>query len=312
MVTFRITRSVRIFAATVTAILAVSSCEKYEGEYAAKKKIAAVHVEKSGWYTSYNDATGNLERIEYRDTKYKSEDWTWEKRNLLSITRMHQDGSTDGRETFTYSGGKLTVRENRTAGVKTTFTYEDDKIRAIECYIDGQMYSTSEITHTGDKISRIKTDVFSMGRAKDQAGNDMKLALAPYFNYTARKGNPPQDPIYTETLVVKWSADNIASVESYNGDRINCIWHYTYDSKENPLFNFWTKEELAATTLPTFGSRNNIVSSTMLMNGETRERYDFEYQYDGKYPIVKIRHDSNTPDSQYPREETVMTEYTYK
>ena len=151
-----------------------------------------------------------------------------------------------------------------------------------------------------------------MGSSNGKSHRSISPPLAPYFNYSTRKDNSTQSPIYSEKLVLNWNGDNIASVESYNGERINCIWHYTYDSKENPLFNFWTKEALAATTLPSFGSKNNIVSSTMVADGIDIETYSFQYQYDGKYPVKEIRYDSNTPNSQYPREESVSTEYTYK
>lgn len=312
-----ILRNTMFTAILATALLSFQGCSKSEGQYSAKEKITAVYRQSAGWYTSYNETTGNLERIEYNDPRYECEEWLWEKGKLTAITLKNADGSSDGRETYSYSGGNLTVRENRSAGVRTTYSYVGDKLCAIECYIDGQKYSSSQITHEGDKIVTIATTVYRLGEYRGKFRRDEHLTLAPWLNSELQKHGTTNirksdNSIYSETLTLHWDGDNISKVESHTGSQLNCYWLYTYDTGDNPLYNFWTKQDLTMAALPRFGSRNNLVSARMVASDGEKESLSFQYQYNGKYPIRETRIISSQPDAQYPSEETVTTEYIYK
>jgi len=295
-------------------LLTVVGCRKNEGTYSASKKILAVYTQVSGWYTSL-DETGTSVRIEYSDSRYMSEDWDWSNRKLTAITNYDRDGVSRGRETFSYAGGNLTAKENRTYSVRTEFSYDDGKLINIKWYVDGFLYSSSDVSHSGNKIDAISTTVYRMDKGGEW------LALAPYAESCLKNGTPMPacktagEAIYREKIHINWTGDNITQVES-NDDNGNLLsrWQFSYDMKKNPLCNFWTKQELGAFVLPLFGSKNNVLTAKMLVGygGNNMEEYSYSYFYEGDFPTRRVRVDRNSPNAQYPREEIVTTEYIYK
>ena len=241
----------------------------------------------------------------------------------------------------------ITARENIQEGLRSTFKYKENRLTDIDCYLDGFLYSSSSITHTGDKISAITTSIYrlqaSSGAAAPQCGLDAlnagltrnlrisksgistfhiphsALSFAPYAAHCVRSGGvvptgtqkSAGDVIYTEALAITWDGDNIKEVTSTAGDGTECRWSYSYDSKSNPYCNFWTKEGIEADLLAMMGSRNNVLSSLMYRNGVLVEEYSYSYRYDGAYPVCVVRTDNNTSDAAYLRQEIITTEYNY-
>ena len=302
-------------AIIAASLIVAVSCSKSEGTYASSKKIDCIRTETTGWYTSTNEDTDTPQRIDYVEPTFTQEEWQWEKRKLTAINLYDRDGSNLGKVSFTYSGGNLTIKENRSAGLKTVFAYNGDRLNSIKWYMDGRLYSSSEVEHDGKKIGAIKTTIYRMDKCGEW------LVLAPYAEHLSKKGamlpagKQEKDALYRENLHLTWTGDNITEVasEDQDGNQL-CLWQFTYDTKKNPLCNFWTKQELGAFVLPLFGSKNNVTSAKMTSerNNDTALEYTYSYVYDGNYPSKQTRTDRNTPNSRYQREETITTEYIYK
>lgn len=303
---------------TIALCLLLASCEKGEGVYSTKKKIVEVYSQTSGWFMSYNTESGEWEKETYDDPRYRCEEWTWDHRRLESIKYSEKNGSTSGTDRFTYSGGLVSEKANSSRSHRTVYTYNGKELTKIQWYVDHTLLATTDLKHTDGHITEAYTEYYSTakGAFKQEALPSEVLTFAPYTAYLSetaadRKASGPEE-IFNEKVVIEWANDDIImKVRSYYGDDIKAEWSFSYDSKKNPLKNFWVKEQISATSIPLYGCPNNVTEYSMVSGGETVETCSFSYTYDGDYPTKRVC-EKTTQDRPFGTGETITTEYIYK
>lgn len=308
----------RLLLATVLIALLFTGCEKAEGVYSAKKKIAEVYTTRTGTYMSQNEETGAWENVDYAEPRYKSEEWTWDRGKLYSIKYTLRDGYSAGTDAFSYDGALLVEKHNRDNSSETVFSYLGKELQTIEFYLDGSLYSSTFLKHKDGKIVDATTHFYSMKKHLDPRCLEGALLFAPYTAYRLAnsKDAPPdavQEELLSERIAIEWTDDNITSVTSYYDGKAQGWWSYTYDDKKNPMRNFWAKSELSCVSVPLYGSVNNILSAKMVYVGETLESYSYSYEYQGSdYPTTSTCTMQKKQGNLYLVKETTTTEYIYK
>ena len=295
-------------AAACVAMLMFTACKKSEGVYASKKKIACIYTAKEGWYTNLDPNDSTFSKKYYQTSKYKSENWEWEKRKPSRITYYNPDGIKSGEEQFTYKSGKVVMKTDRTNSSKAEFTYNDKMLESVHWYVDGAVYAISKFTHDGKQMREIKTSVFSMNTGK--SGCCPLLSKA----YDRKNKADAAGIVYSERLVITWETDNISHIECYDDDSETPIatWTFTYDTKSNPLRNFWTKREYYGSILPHLGSMNNLLNEKIVTRDGKEYNYTYQYKYDGDYPTECVRSHNEGEEGNYPRQEVVTMTYNYE
>lgn len=308
------TANFRLLLAGMLIALFFTSCEKAEGIYSAKKKIAEVYTTRTGTYMSQNEETGAWENVDYAEPRYKSEEWSWDRGKLYSIKYTLCDGYSAGTDAFSYDGALLVEKHNRDNSSKTVFSYLGKELQTIEFYLDGSLYSSTFLKHKDGKIVDATTTFYAMKKRLDQRCLQGALLFAPYTAYKLAKApDAVQNELLSERIAIEWTGDNITSVTSYYDDKAQGWWSYTYDDKKNPMRNFWSKSELSCVSVPLYGSENNVLSTKLVYCGETLESYDCRYEYqDSGYPATCTCTMQKKQGNLYPVKETTTTEYIYK
>lgn len=310
------TAKFRLLLVPALIALLVAGCEKAEGLYSAKKKIAEVYITRTGTYMSQNEETGAWEDVDYAEPRYKSEEWTWDRSKLYSIKYAFRDGYSAGTDAFTYDGGLLVEKQNRANSSKTVFSYQGKELQTIEFYMDGSLYSSTYLKHKDGKIVEATTTFYSMKKHVAPRSLEGVLLFAPYTAYrlsNAKAADASQDELLSERIEIEWTGDNITAITSYYDGKAQGWWSFTYDNKKNPMRNFWAKSELSCVSVPLYGSENNLITAKMVYVGETLESYSYSYDYQGSdYPATCTCTMQKKQGNLYPVEETTTTEYIYK
>ena len=311
------TAKCHILIPALIACLLLAGCEKGEGVYLAKKKVVEVYKECSGNYVSWNEESGEWGQIEYSEPRYMSEQWEWNRKKLQSIKYFFRDGGSAGTDVFKYDDGLVIVRQNRTNSSVMEFVHEGKELQRIEWYLDEELYSMTTLKHKDGKIVEATTTFYNMSKSAECLVSAEQLMFAPYTSYRLAHGEKHakaagQDEIFSERISIEWFEDNGMSVTSYYDGIERANWTYRYDTKKNPLQNFWTKSEVSGSTIPLYGSENNVISCTMSEDWKLAEDCNYEYTYDGDYPAKVCCTKYDHRDARFSTMEKTITEYIYK
>ena len=307
----------RILIPVLMASLLLAGCEKGEGVYSAKKKIAEVYKECSGHYMSWSEENGEWEKTEYTEPRYMCEQWEWNRSKLQSIKYFFRDGEAAATDVFTYDDGLVVEKRDHSNSCRTTFAYTGKELQTIMFYMDGLLYSSTRLTHKDGKIVEAATTFYNMSKSDVSRIPQEALMFAPYTAHRLASGEviekaAGQEELFSERVTIEWSEDDIMSVTSYYDGLERAGWNYRYDTKKNPLRNFWTKSEVNGSTIPLYGSESNVTNCTMTEDWKTAEDYSYEYTYDGDYPAKVICTKYDRRDARFSNMEKTTTEYIYK
>ena len=271
-----------IFLLIVTTILAfgVNSCQKdKDGIYNPKDKISKVHAEGK-WYED-GELYLNISKQVYQT-------WNWKKNKLESIVMQN------GTLTYTYQGKQVS---KISAGVASmNFHYDGADLTEIELqnisysmwikvlerdadrHITKLRYEvpTIEIKSFEEyktNFSEIK-DLINLGFSNQMADIlDKNLERQYKTHQTKGTSNVDFTFIYTGDNVTKITVNQDGTTENY---------HYTYDNKTNPYYQFHSRytEQAGIRPSPLGFSKNNILSYYAASNPNFI--YKNTYTYDGE------------------------------
>lgn len=318
-----------LFAVMAFALLAgVSSCKKeMEGKYAPKEKIQSVYQE----YAMYYDG-----EIENQETKFKSEEWVWEKDRLDRIIYFDQqtyevgEGEEPERnyeqlyvQLFSYdSDGRLTKSEILGfVNMVATCEYDGKELTKMTVMEDGEMVVTYQFNHDGKRITSFDLtlgDVFEDMDEKvakqlervcplrfvlsAEPATQVMAATKSYAKRATKMGSKANTVL---RFNMEWNGDNVSRVTaSYMGATMQ--YAFNYDTKNNPFYNLFevvnTVENGFMPYMPL--SKNNVtaIAETLSEDGDTEtETIQYSYTYNSDdYPTSR-REEEDYGSSRYER-----------
>lgn len=253
-----------LFVALVVSVLLFPSCHK-EGQYLPKKKITKIE----------HTATNGLHEIE---------EWVWNGQLLSSVTVKLGSGEIINEMTFKYDSDK------RVESIRAD--YQDFVENYVFTY-DGKDLVKISRQEVGDA----KVDIFTF---KKVDGNVVEITLSPVAAKSFSSVNllrfilpskvadqiKPTDAKVTTTYKLTWVGNNVTQLEAL-ADGVSVMkTTWSYDKMINPFNGLYTSEFL--TSQEELYSANNIIEETTVfkvMGIERTIHNNFEYKYDGKYPI---------------------------
>lgn len=276
-------KKVSLFTMALAVACIFAACTK-DGVYNPKEKISEVYISESSAYTYGGTTTSNS------TPKYMSEKWTWNGKQLTSISYYNTDGAIESTTTFSYDGKQLS--EIKLGNNVSKLTYDGSKLSKIESFNGNELLSTATVTHDGKKIVKIEFENYDSDKAcKDAKAmafkqTVMKFIMPVYTENTAEMLNTISTKGTDKyTMEFEWSGKNISKVTMKDAEGSNTIT-YSYDEMKNPYKGFFYFIENPAE----YGSQNNVVSETFsyVEDGQTENyTYNYTYEYDGKWPETK-------------------------
>ncbi|MBQ6047403.1 MAG: hypothetical protein IJL38_07300 [Bacteroidales bacterium] len=284
-----------IFQFSILAVaLLLAGCSKQEGVYEPKNKIAAVYTSTTT-EEYYNDGEDLSHRNEVAE--YKAEAWQWDGERVKTIAYYDADGFLSRTLAFSYDEDDRLLR---TEGVESRdyaiYTYTDKHLSAINGYTaDGTLAYTIEVTHDGDKITKVTTTYRDLTKKG-------ALAALPQGMIPAEMRSKKSSDSTVETAELEYNGknvDNILRTDSY-GDRYKT--YYSYDRKDNPLRGFY--ESLGQDF--TACSRNNVIQAQDAYG----RKIEYTYTYSGRKPTQCVAREESR-NGNYRQVTTTTTRWEY-
>lgn len=304
-------KKIFFIAAASMLLLSMTSCNKdKEGVYNPKQKISVIYNQGSSTYYYLRDG----EWVESTDigseTKmYKSQEWTWDGKQLQQIKGYTSEGALSYTQTFTYEKKKLIrvdyVDAENSYSSYATFEYDGKLLTKATAYNGGGEVITCEYTHTDKKITNITYTVYE-DDAKGASVINATKQLA-VLRMTLPQGQISRNIIseqeakmksrkeieFIARLTLTWTGNNITSVtatyDGYTGSETNS---FTYDTKKNPYHLYMDDNSIGYAedgSGLSFLNENNILTARYYHDnnqGGTISR-TYTYTYDkNDYPVV--------------------------
>ena len=249
--------------AVAILVFGINSCQKdKDGIYNPKDKISQVHAE-----AKFYDEDGD---IYFTMPKQVTQTWTWKKNQLQSIAVQN------GTYTYTYDGKQISKIN---AGVSTmTFHYDGVNLTKMEVQntfqsilitilerdadkrITKMRYESSNTLGFFDKsfeeyktnYSEIK-DLINFGFS-NQVADILELNLEKQYKTDQTKR------LYFMNFFFTYTGDNVTKL-TLSEDDYTDTYHYTYDNKPSPFYQFHTRySDILAYPMGLGFSKNNILS----------------------------------------------------
>lgn len=277
------------------------SCNK-EGQFSPKKKISKITCSASSKSEYYDEYDGWVTYDE-SSSNYVSEIWNWNGKQLESIDHFDSDGTLESTEYFVYDGKKLTSI-NWGGAARYDFIYEKGKLSTIELYSGSTRAAIYDITHDGNKISKISVTSFDAKAANAHPLPSWILNL-PQRPQRQNNMNAPKET-YTYEMQFKWAGDNVEQVTYLEAGAKEDIY-FTYDNKLNPMYGLWDVE---GSDVNSILSKNNVTREEYRYDGES-DVYTYSYTYSGNVPSTQTSSYNYSSDD-YRYSSTSTTIYDYK
>lgn len=316
-------------------MLGVSSCNKdQEGVYNPKQKISVIYEQGSNTSESYDGERWT--ETDYSDTKmHKSEEWTWDGKQLQQIKGYTEEGILSYTKSFTYEKKKLTrvdyvdVQYNHNA--YATFEYDGKLLTKSSVYGDGLLYATCEYTHNDKKITNVSYTSYDYDKGGSAINAAKQLAI---LRLTLPQGQVSKNIISEHEAKIKsrkeiegiaritltWTGNNITSVTTtLDGDSGSETNSFSYDNKKNPYHLYMDPEsieEISDESGFMFLNENNILTARYYYDNEgdpnSTVSRTYTYTYDNNdYPVNCTYSYKYSTDS-YRSTYTTSTTYEYQ
>lgn len=300
-----------IAAATAMLLLSMTSCNKdKEGVYNPKQKISVLYEQSSDIWENYDGERWTESDISSYTKLHKSQEWTWDGKQLQQIKGYTSEGALSYTQTFTYEKKKLIrvdyVDAENSYSSYATFEYDGKLLTKATAYNGGGEVITCEYTHTDKKITNITYTVYE-DDAKGASVINATKQLA-VLRMTLPQGQISRNIIseqeakmksrkeieFIARLTLTWTGNNITSVtaiyDGYTGSETNS---FTYDTKKNPYHLYMDENSVYAEDGSglMFLNENNILTARYYYDnqnepGSTTSR-TYTYTYDNNdYPVA--------------------------
>lgn len=308
--------------AAVAIAASFSGCNKMEeGEFNPKQKLVEVYQEtsdnESGTWQSY----GNV----------LTEAYQWNGNVLESISYYDGREVASVVETFQYDeknriiGSTMTENGFVVNTLTTKYVYDDDELEEINIFENGTLISSYEFEHEDGKIVELQVRYVSNKKVActkalqyaDPLRRIMPQQVAKEVNRIMAKAATKGEDGYA--INFEWDGNNVSVLStSFSDGSIKVT--YKYDNKLNPYFGLFTmysiESNMAGSGISLFSKNNPVEMSATTTMDTTIDSYsvNFNYQYEGKYPIsstlespvVSYDYQYNEATGEY---EVVETEY---
>ena len=309
----------KIFYVVMAVCMSLTACNKEEGVFTPKHKIAKMYESYSYHSEIWNSELGYWEYSDETTPKYLSEKWTWNGKNLSSIQLYGEDGSPWFTENFEYENkriSKVTYSSQSEWGLRGhwEFSYDKNGLAKADLYDGNDIYVGVDFTHSKNgKISEVRWTYFEDNLKKESFPLQTSILrlILPSDNQQILKRTEEKMlecvsakgvDIYTQKY--EWDGDNVKRVTDNDGWQVE----YEYDNMTNPLYGLLDNHLFGDGNLFDYViSKNNVVKEQI----GNRNR-DYTYRYDKKLPIVKICVDKNETGSYYRYTDTHTTYYEYE
>ena len=315
--------------ASLVAIAALVGCSKSddngggisisEGTY--PKKI--VNKGSSGnvnYETTYNLQGGKI--LSSTFISYKL-DGTIERKNLISISYegdypkeiTYTESRTNGEnknytETYSFVDGKLKTiikkYDKNHRATTTTYSYHNDG-KLAKVLIESPSYFGLPNGQTEETTSVTETDY-------THTGNVITATEKRYFKDT--QGNKRDGDTSLTTYTYTFENENLIK-KTENSTEYYSTTEYTYDGKNNPLFQNFKKLIDPDYFNDAKNSKNNILTRKITTkynynNSTIVKEYVYEHTYaDNNYPLTEKVFDKTTENGVEKKELDETTEYAY-
>lgn len=220
-----------------------------------------------------------------------------------SITNGEKKNYT---ETYSFVDGKLKTKyDNSDRATTTTYSYHNDgKLAKVLVEKPGKSTLNGQII---EKIYVTETDY-------THTGNVITATEKRYFKDT--QGNKLDGNTSLTTYTYTFENENLIKVTESTTEYYSTT-EYTYDEKNNPLFQNFTKLMDPEYFNDAKNSKNNILTRKITTkynynNSTIVKEYVYEYTYaDNNYPLTEKVFDKTTENGVEKKELDETTEYAY-
>ena len=322
-----------VIAGVAVLLAGMSSCNKQkEGVFNPKQKISVIYEQSSSSWERYDEETWTWTETDYDDTRmHKSEEWTWDGKQLQQIKGYTDEGALSYTKTFTYEKKKLTrvdyVYAEDGSNAYAIFEYDGKLLTKSSLYGDGLLWATCEYTHTDKKITNIAFTYYDYDKGSSAINAAKQLAI---LRMTLPQGQIFKNLISVQEAKVKsgkeiefiqrihltWTGNNITSVAAtYDGGTGVSTNSFTYDTKKNPYYWYMDEESVCADEgIALMGlNENNILTARYWYDneGDGKVSRTYTYTYDNNdYPVVCTYISKHSYDN-YRSTYTTSTTYEY-
>jgi len=313
-------KKILLIAAAAMLLLSMTSCNKHkDGVFNPKQKISAIYYAYRSQDSWYNSDTYTWEDYDPSIIPlHKSEEWTWNDKQLQQIRIFSPDGTIYATETFTYDGKKLIRAEYKNASENcyTTYEYDGKELASAKFYgNDGIMYTSHEFTYTDKKITDITMTEYDYDKSVSDIAKRQLLSLRGILpmgqigekciaDCEARLKTKATST-YITRISLTWTENNITRITYKWADGDTDTYDYTYDNKKNPYYGFLEPYEAEEEVItPFYSSENNV-----LTDDPSDPPYVYEYDKND-YPTSRVYTNSYSSDT-YRSKWTTTYEYEY-
>ena len=282
-------RFILFIVMAIAVQISFTSCQK-EGVFRPDKKISAIY--ESTEYTYEGDDLGST-------PKTLTERWIWGKKDLEKIV-LYSGNTESGTLNFSYDKGQLTEMTSSSSSFSSSakLHYKNSKLTRIETFLGSIPVSVVEILERNNgKITKMSISLGSMYLKTTSNEVDIlkrQMSIISRFFFTDKIGDQ-----FSKMITENSKSENLGEpVEinlTYSGDNVTVSkivtseTHFQHDNKNNPFYNALGGTEGAGYNSSMF-SKNNITKITIRYLPENNiEEENFEYKYDGDWPIEKIQ-----------------------
>ncbi|MDR3046521.1 MAG: hypothetical protein LBU51_02770 [Bacteroidales bacterium] len=263
------------------------SCHK--PEYNPERKISKIYADLT---------TITNGEITYSFPKTLHEEWIWEKDKLVQINTM------DFEYLFIYDKNSYLIEVSSDIA-KIVFEYKDKMLHKMKVLHENAEVMSLEVTKVaGKKITQLRESHFDWKSSTipkelaqmlsavsrccfSEAINDgINTSIAYGLNHV----KTTKSLAYTIMWDLSYINDNVTTIKKSFDDGYSTSYNYQYDSKLNPFFRYYIQDASEGTL---FGmipfSKNNVITAD-----EEGNLSHYEYEYDGNFPVIQRRVETNT------------------
>ena len=260
---------------TLLLATAITSCDK-DGVYNPKEKIDKIYVDAGSG-------------------KYLSEDWTWDNKQLTTLSYCDSTGTVNYTETFTYSDNRLSQVDNPEYSETAKYTYDKRRLHQADFYNNNVLYMSCLFEYDDNKLSDIKVTMKDAYKGLNTRGfaNPLNYVLPKQSVQSINsimKENPTRGTFYFE-IDFAWDGNNVSEMGIELDGEYSVLYAFEYDDKLNPFRNFLNSDlEETLYGHGTYKSKNNVTAYTLIeeaMGYSFTESYYISYTYDGRFPATR-------------------------
>ena len=275
-------KNAKLFIALIAICAVMVSCNK-EGQFSPKKKISHISysaIEKDEFWDGNSWIADEDDLI----PTYVGQVWNWNGKKLESIDYYEEDGTLVGTDNFSYDGKRLSTIS--WGNNRYEFIYEKGKLASIEYYYESTKSATYEITHNGNKISKI---TYNPVNSKAAEAHPLPSCVLGINIPCGRNHKDGMKGVGACEYSFEWDGDNVSKMV-YTTSSYSMSYSFTYDKKLNPFYGLWDDDAVEGDFYSEIGfsilmSKNNVAHCTIVDEGESFD-LEYTYTYQGNYPTI--------------------------